>query len=296
MKLAGKQSTLLFLLIIALILMAYVIFIQNPETKRLEDMNYELTLIEARKREIDQTILAGQGLNTEIEAYKAQITEVEQRLLPVIETHVISQKIQEKFVQHGIPFITLVNSESPVEDRVLEPDETTTSPNLIRSVRFNFQVCGTDGRTMSILDIGDMPLEEIPAPPEGTAENPEDAIIYKVVGYDEFMSAVKDVEDDLPESIKIKSISMEDSGQGFMYYNLSVVVYSHDLPERISEPVMDGDYITWTGVPVSSIPRDGLIGIPYGSIPVSMQSESFFRPFALFPAAIEETPTTTAEE
>jgi hypothetical protein len=103
------------------------------------------------------------------------------------------------------------------------------------------------------------------------------------------MKAVKDIEDDLPESIKIKSISLEDSGQGFMYYNVSVVVYSYDLPDRISEPVMEGDYITWTGAPVSSIPKDGLIGIPYASIPTAMREELFFRPFALFPVAPEET-------
>ncbi len=295
MKLAGKQSTLLFLLIIALILMAYILFIQNPESKKIDAKKYELTQIEARKKEIDQTILAGQGLNTEIESYKTQITEIEQKLLPVIETQVIAQKIQDAFIKHGIPFITLIQTEAPTEDRVLESDETTISLNLMRSVLFKFQVSGTDGRTMSILDIGDTPIEEIeiPAPTEGTAEDLENPIIYKLVGYNEFIAAVKDIEDDLPETVKIKSISMTDSGQGFMLYDLSVVVYSYDLPDRVSEPVMDGDYITWTGVPVSSIPKDGLIGIPYEAIPLSMRQDAFFRPFALFPVAPVETETET---
>jgi hypothetical protein len=288
MKLAGRQSTLLFLLVIALIFMAYIIFIQTPESERIKEKNLELSNVEATKKQIDATILAGEGLNAEIEAYKVQITDIEQRLLPVIESQVISQKIQDKFVQHGIPFITLISTEMPMEDRVLEPDETTISPNLLRSVRFNFQVSGTDGRNMSILDAGMIPPENIPAT-EVETENPEDAIIYKVVGYEEFMKAVKDIEDDLPESIKIKSISLEDSGQGFMLYNVSVVVYSYDLPDRISEPVMEGDYITWTGAPVNNIAKDGLIGIPYASIPTVMREEMFDRPFALFPVAPEET-------
>ena len=286
MKIASRQSTLLIIVILVLVLLAYVVFIQNPTTELLKNQNIELSRVEAEKKQIDQTILAGQGLNAEIEAYKLQISGIEQRLLPVIETQVIAQKIQDKFIQHGIPFITLISTETPVEDRVLEPDGVTVSDNLLRSVRFNFQVCGTDGRNMSILDIGTEPTV-IAADP--AVEGSEEVIAYKIVGYDEFMNAVKDVEDDLPDSVKLKVISLEDTGEGFMYYNLTVVVYAYDLPDRISEPVMEGDYITWTGAPVNNIVKEGLVGIPYDMVPESTRDDNLYRPFAIVPVEPETT-------
>ncbi len=262
---------MLFIVIILLIFLAYIVFIQNPESKRLNDKQAELTKVELQKKQIDQTIYAGEGLNTEIEAYKTQISEIEQRLLPEINTQIVAQKIQDKFIAHGIPFITLTNSEPVVEDRVLMPDGINPSPNFMKSVRINVQVCGTDGENKSILDAED--------------ERPEEG--YKVVGYDEFMKAVKDIEDDLPESVKIKSIVLKDSMQGFMYYTISVVVYAYDLPDRISEPNMDSDYLTWDGVPIKDIPTDGTIGVPYDLIPEPNRDEFVFRPFAEAPKVEE---------
>jgi len=151
------------------------------------------------------------------------------------------------------------------------PDGVNASPNYMKSVRFNVQVCGTDGVTKSILDTAEEP------PEEG----------YKVVGYDEFIKAVKDIEDDLPESVKIKGIKLEDSGQGFMFYTVSVVVYSFELPGRVSTPNMDTDYLTWDGVPIKDITKDGSIGIPYELIPESSRDEFVYRPFAEAPPVAE---------
>lgn len=277
MRTSGKHSTLLFIVLIALVLLGYIVLVQNPESKKLKTKNQELATLQTKKQEIDQTILAGQGLNTEIEAYKEQITEIEQKLLPKIETQIIAQKLQDKFVQHNIPFITETNTEPLVEYRVLMPDGTKTSPNLLQSVLFYVKVCGTDGVTRSILD-------------EGTAvpESEDGEAVYKVVGYEEFIKAVKDIEDDYPDSVKIKSIGLEDSGQGFMYYNVAVVVYSYNLPDRITEPDMDQDYLTWTGRHTNSIEKDGFIGIPYDMIPESNRQDDTFRPFALNMPEIEE--------
>ncbi|MBN1892367.1 MAG: hypothetical protein JW780_06250 [Clostridiales bacterium] len=275
MKTSGKHSTLLFIVLIALVLLGYIVLVQNPESKRLKTKNDELATLQIKKQEIDQTIMAGQGLSAEIEAYKEQIAEIEQKLLPSIETQIIAQKLQDKFVQHNIPFITKTNTEPMVEYRVLMPDGTKTSPNLLQSVLFYVQVCGTDGVNRSILD-------------EGAALPEDEEAGYKVVGYEEFIDAVKDIEDDYPDSVKIKTIGLEDSGQGFMYYNLAVVVYSYYLPDRITEPDMSHDYLTWSGTPTNDIEKNGLIGIPYNMIPEARRDENTFRPFALDIPELEE--------
>jgi hypothetical protein len=288
MKMAGKQSTLLFIVIIALILLAYIVFIQNPESATLIKKQQEYKTVQAKRNQIAEALLAGDSLNAELDAYGKQIQELEQKLIPEIQTQVIAQKLQSKFIEHGIPFITITNTDPAVEDHVLQPDGVTESPNYLKSVRFNIQVCGTDGVNRSILDEGTTPpVTTNPATPNAVVKP------YKIVGYDEFIKAVKDIEDDLPASIKIKSIKLEDSGQGFMFYNVSVVVYSFVLPSYEGNTYKDNEYMNWNGTPIDEITKDGLIGIPFELIPESLIEEKTYRPFAL-EQVIEETPTPEA--
>lgn len=274
MKLAGRQTTMLFIALIALMLLCYFVFIHGPESDKLVAKQTELNTVTQEKKRINDRIAAGEGLNAEIENYKKLIIEFEEKLLPSVETQVIAQIIQDKFEEHGIPFITKTNTEAPSENHVLLPDGTAVSDAFLMSVIFNIEVCGTDGIHRSILD-----GEEVPdaAVPEG--ENPG----YLLVGYDEFISALKDIEDDLPDSVRLNSITLEDSGQGFMYYSVSVITYSMYLPDRLSEPATSGSYITWNGIPANQIPREGLIGIPFELVPPTQLDEKIFLPFALYP-------------
>jgi|GEM_PF-6630432 len=52
MKMAGRQSTLLFIVIILLIFLAYVVFIQNPESKRLKETQTKLAAVELKMTQI----------------------------------------------------------------------------------------------------------------------------------------------------------------------------------------------------------------------------------------------------
>jgi len=275
MKMAGKQTTLLFIALIALILLCYFVFIHGPESDKLVVKNTELQTVQAEKKRINDRIAAGEGLNAEIESYKKLITDIEKSLLPDIETQVIAQILQDKFVDHGIPFITKTNTSIPTEERVLLPDGTQMSDEALISVIFNLQVCGTDGFHQSVLD-------DVEAT-EPSQEQEDEQLNYILIGYDEFISALKDIEDDLPDSVKIRSITLEDSGQGFMYYSVSVVAYTMYLPNRISEPSTSGAYITWNGIPVNQIPREGLIGIPYDRVPETLRDDKIYLPFAFYP-------------
>jgi hypothetical protein len=129
-------------------------------------------------------------------------------------------------------------------------------------VIFSITASGSDGVAPTILD-------------ESTGGTPA------LVGYKEFIKAVKDIEDDNPESVRIHSISFEDSGQGFMSFTASIEVLAFILPDRISTADMQQDYIVWGGTDVDAITSDGLVGIPFDNIPASQFELDTYRPFSL---------------
>lgn len=260
MKLSGRETTLILVMLVVLMLLGYYLFLLSPAQAKLATLEDELATVKNTKIQNDAIIVKQKDLEKEIADAKQQASDIELSLLPALRSEAITQKIQAAFVNSGIPFITECTSEAVVEDQVLLSDGTFSDNQLV-SVIFNITASGSDGVAPTILD----------AYTGGTPA---------LVGYKEFIKAVKDIEDDNPESVRIHSISFEDSGQGFMFFTASVEVLAFSLPDRISTADMEQEYIVWGGTDIDDITNDGLVGIPFANIPVSQFEIDTFRPFS----------------
>jgi hypothetical protein len=261
MKLSGRETTLILVMLVVLMLLGYYLFLLSPAQKKLAVLEDELTTVENTKIQNDAIIVKQKDLEKQISESKDQASKIETTLLPAIRSEAITQKLQAAFVGGGIPFITECSSEPVVQDQILMPDGTFSDNQLV-SVLFKIKASGSDGVAPTILDqsVGGTPA---------------------LVGYNQFIKAVKDIEDDNPESVRINSISFEDSGQGFMFYTATIEVLAFSLPDRISAANMEQEYIVWGGTKISSITNDGTVGIPFSNVPVSQFDIDAFRPFSI---------------
>lgn len=261
MKLSGRETTLILVMLVVLMLLGYYLFLLSPAQKNLATLESELTTVKQTKVQNDAIIVKQKDLEKEIADSKTQASEIEASLLPALRSEVITQKIQTAFINNGIPFITECTSEPFVQDQILLADGSFSDNQLI-SVIFNIKASGSDGVAPTILD-------------ESTGGMPA------LVGYNEFIKAVKDIEDDNPESVRIHSISFEDSGQGFMFFTASIEVIAFILPDRISTADMNQEYIIWGGTDVEDITSNGNVGIPFENIPGSQFDIDAYRPFSV---------------
>lgn len=268
MKLSGRETTLILVMLVVLLLLGYYLFLLAPAQDKLSVLENELVAVKSTKVANDAIIVKQLDLETQITESKEQASAIEKLLLPELRAEAITERLQAAFISAGIPFITECTGEPVVNNQILLPDGTFSDNQLV-SVIFNITASGSDGIAPTILD-------EFTATPA-------------LVGYEEFIQAVKDIEDDNTESVRIKSISFEDSGQGFMFYTASIEVFAFYLPDRISTADLEQDYITWGGTDVNDITSDGLVGVPFSSIPASQFSIDAYRPFSvLAPELIPE--------
>lgn len=260
-KISTRETVLLILLIAAVFFLLFFFIIIGPAQDNFSDKKVQLATLQSQKVAMDNTIAAGKSLASLKIDYENQAVEFEGTLLPTIKSEVIAQILQQKFVDAGIPFFVTTESASPQYYQTMMPDGSF-SPNQLLSVRYMLKVSGSDGVFPTILD-------------------PVDSEAPSLIGFKEFTTALKDIEDDLPASIKIYSISLEDSKAGFMYYQVEVDAFAYSLPDRLSAPDMDQTYVNWQGQDVTTLDLGGTVGIPFMLIPPTSFPPDVERPYTL---------------
>lgn len=268
MKLSGRETTLILAMLIVLLLLGYYLFLLKPAQNKLAERDAELYSIKQDRSQKDKVIEDEKLLADEIVTIETDIIEIESSLLPSIVPEVVTQKLQAAFEDNGIPFIIECSAEPIVTDQILLSDGNY-SYNTLSSVIFTISASGSDGIAPTILDVD----------ADGNWSR------ATLVGYDEFILAVKDIEDDNPGSVKIRSISLEDSGQGFSTYTATIEVFAFSLPDRISTADMSQEYMIWEGTDLDNLRTDGEIGIAIEDIPLSLFDIDFYRPFSVYPTA-----------
>ena len=276
MKNSGGRDTFLLFIVLILVLGAvcYLCVIKK-NFDRLNEVKDELKVVEAEKAKNDAIIQQAQELDAERERLKTEIQSLETKMLPSLDTSAIQRKLYKHFEDAGIPFYVEVENTIPVYDTVTMANGVT-SPNRVKSSTYTIQVSGTDGWLLTHDEGDDIPYQVfynqlgIPFDDDGTTVNKEAQKIgydnaneiktSTYVGYDQFVEAIKAIQADAPDYVKITDIQIEDTKQGFCYYKASVDVFSYELVDRISVAPTDMEYMKWVGA--EQIATGGLVGLP----------------------------------
>ena len=269
----GRDTFLLFIvLLLALGAVCYLCVIKKNFDK-LADVKEELRVVEAEKAKNDAIIQQAQELDAQSEELKKQIQALEVKLLPTLDTSAIQRKLYKHFEDAGIPFIVEVSNTPATYETVTT--NGTTSPNRVKTSDYTVKVSGTDGWLLTHDEGDDIPYMVfynqlgIAVGDETTVNEEAKKIGYDnanqiqtstYVGYDEFVAALKKIQADAPDYVKISEITIEDTKQGFCYFSATVSVFSYELVDRISVAPTDMNYMKWEGA--EQIATGGIVGLP----------------------------------
>ena len=272
----GRDTFLLFVvLLLALGAVCYLCIIQKNLDK-LNSVKEELAQVEQEKAMNDAIIQQAEQLDAQREELKNQLQTLENKLLPELYTSAIQRKLFKHFEDAGIPYIVEV-SNTPLAYELVNMTDGKVSPDRVMSSRYKIRVAGTDGWLITHDEEEERGIDyrvfynqlAIPRDDQNTV-NPEaqalgltsakeiKSAIY--VGYDEFVTALKAIQADAPDYVKIASIEIEDMKQGFCEYTAEVDVFAYDLIDRISAAPTNMNYMNWVGA--ENIATGGLVGLP----------------------------------
>lgn len=272
----GKDTFLLFVvLLLALGAVCYLCIIKKNLDK-LNTVKEELSQVEQEKAMNDAIIQQAEQLDAQREELKNQLQTLENKLLPELYTSAIQRKLFKHFEDAGIPFIVEV-SNTPLEYELVNMTDGKVSPNRVVSSRYKIKVSGTDGWLITHDEEIERGIDyrvfysqrAIPVDDKNTVNPDAQALgltsaneikTNTYVGYDEFVAAIKAIQADAPDYVKIASIEIEDIAQGFCEYTAEVDVFAYDLIDRISAAPTNMNYMNWVGA--ENIAKGGIVGLP----------------------------------
>ena len=265
MKFSKRELFMIGFVVAAILIILYVSVIYGPATDDLSAAQQEYANLVAQKDENQKVIDRVAALTGTRDKLKSEIATIENSLLPELDVEVIASRFIDIFAANNLECITSISSALPTSIMMQRADGSTSGDSA-QYIRISMKVSGNDGVTEG----------GIPA-----------------AGYEDFIKAVKTIETENPTAIRIYSISMEETQQGFQYFLIDVDVYQFVLSSQRIDPIDTSDpYISWYR---EDVPTGGLIGIPYISVPPSKLQDVYFRPFATTQVAggVPTTPVTT---
>lgn len=270
----GKDTALLFfVLLLALGAVCYLCVIKK-NLDNLNSVKTELAEVEQEKARNDAIIDQANQLDAQKETLVKELKEIEGKLLPDLNTAAIQRKIYKYFEDAKIPFVVKVENTALTYDTVTLPDGTV-SVDRVKWSNYKIRVSGTDGFMLTHDEGDEIPDEvfytqlTIPVGDKTRKNEEANKIGYEdayhintdtYVGYDEFVTALENLQKEAPAYVKVSDIEIEDMGQGFCEFTAAVNVYAYDLVNRKSIPDTNMQYMNWVGI--ENILTGGIVGMP----------------------------------
>lgn len=264
MKLQKKEIIIFSLFIGVIFIVIFWAFLLTPVQNQLKANQLEFKTLYQQDLDNQAIINSVTSLIDGKKNLEAEIGTIEQSLLPFVNTEIVTEHLVDILQRNGLKFVTSINAlhpESSIQP-VVYPDGSVgnVSTSLLQ---VHFTISGTDGLT-------------------------EGGIPY--AGYDQFISAVKDIEDEDPDSIRITSISMTDTNKGYQTFDIYIDVYAFNIPNPVAPYDTAQPYVNWYR-PDANL--GGLVGIPYALV---IEPSAGFKPFASYGDSAGSTSVVSPEE
>ncbi|MBO4637774.1 MAG: hypothetical protein J5685_11580 [Clostridiales bacterium] len=261
-----EKYGMIALVVVIILFFIYLLGIRTLNNDYQNQIN-QLNELQARVDYLDALKENNDAARVEIAQVRSNIISEEDRFIPQIHTEVLEQYVTKKFEDNGCPYLVSLNSADISFPVVVLPDGSTSEDSLVCK-RISVTYSTTDGfnipqynRTNSIIEDGIPNYETLETLIEMMETRTGPWNEEGAIGYDEFINALKDIESEDPDAIKLYSISAVDSG-GHMLLTAEIDFYSVTFLNRISTNSSNAPYAAWAGD--TNISTDaGFIGMPY---------------------------------
>lgn len=263
-NLTAREKGFMYVVTLLIIVVLAYFFGIRTLNKKYDEYRVELQTLQARKAYLDQLRENNASMATEIEVLKEQCSEIESSFIDKLESEVIGQYVLKTFEDAGCPFLISFSTSDVGMSAVTYPDGTTASDGLL-CTQVAVSYSSTDGytvtqynRTPDFTNKATVPVAQTIA---DLSEQMGQGEYAKRKGYDEFLTALKKINSENPDCIKVNSIEVIENN-GVLTLTATINFYGVSLRNRISVDENHAPYTYWSGANNVDT-KGGFIGFPY---------------------------------
>lgn len=263
-NLTAREKGFMYVITLLIIVVLGYFFGIRTLNNKYEEYKAELQTLQERKAYLDQLRANNASMATEIELLKSSCAEIELSFIDELETECIQQYVLKTFEDAGCPFLISVGSTDIGMPSVTYADGTTAKDGLV-CMQITVNYSSTDGytvtqynRTPDFTPGAKTPVAETV---ETLSEQMGQGEYAKRKGYDEFLAALKKINAENPDCIKVSSITVSENN-GAMALSATINFYGASLRNRLSVDDSKKPYTYWNGNKNVDT-KGGFIGFPY---------------------------------
>ena len=268
-NLSTREKILIFCVALLLVCAIFYIAALRPLGNLISSASSDLADREAQMQYYEELKASNNETKKQIDAMEKTIKEQEGSMLADVDGENLVNYVMRVLEENGSPYQASISSADIPCDDIILPNGDKASQSLILK-RITVKYATTDGFTIPEYDFHPQWIKTIDGVYDYDIELIEDAISkmgdeneYPIVGYNEFIKAMKVIAKEIPSCVKIHSIKIEDSKYGFLYLNAEIDVYGANLGSSRLLPVSDKDQVKldWGGKTNVDC-KGGMIGMP----------------------------------
>ena len=265
----GQREKYGVIAVIILIVMFGIYFFGIRKNQQdAEELSAKATDLQAQIDYYDSLKAENEQTQAEIHQIESTISDLESQFIPVIQTENLERYVINKFKSKNCMYLNTITSENAVPDRVVLPSgDLSNDALLITSISVEYST--TDGllpgaynmtgeahidRTANAAPVEDQlaDIQMLPFEREYDWRGLEEQ-------YNAFIEALKEIEVENTDCVKISSISIEGES-GYLLLGATINFYSANFTNRVSEPVFNDPFEVWSGDALTSFGHDGFFG------------------------------------
>ena len=263
-NLTAREKGFMYVITLLIIVVLSYFFGIRTLNDKYDQYKQQLHALEERKAYLEQIKANNATMEVEIQALKADCEKLELSFIDKVEAECVQQYVLKTFESEGCPFLVKVSTSEVGMSAVTLPDGSA-SPDGLVCAKVEVSYSSTDGYTVT----------QYNREPDFTskAEVPAATTINDLIGqmgkgkyaerhgYEEFISALKKINAENPDCIKVDYIFVGQSN-GVLELNATISFYGANLHNRLSVDENKAAYTYWQGN--SNVDTSGgFIGFPY---------------------------------
>lgn len=263
-NLTAREKGFMYVITLLIIVVLGYFFGVRTLNDKYDEYKAQLAALEERKAYLDQIRANNATMETEIKLLKEECEKIELSFIDKIESETIEQYVLKTFEDAGCPFLTSVTTTDVGMPTVSYADGSTSEDRLL-CLQVVVTYVTTDGYTPTQYNRTPDFTPQAETPVEETAMAMKDQFgkgeFAERRGYDEFITAVKKINAENTDCIKVDSITATELN-GYMELSAQISFYGASLKNRLSVDNSKAPYTNWSGN-TNIDTEGGFIGFPY---------------------------------
>ncbi len=260
-NLSTREKAFIYVILLLLIIVGgYFLGIRNLNNQ-YNEYKTQLDQLNARKAYLDQLKLDIDATADEIKELDGMIEEKELSFIDKLDSECIEQYVMKTLEDSGMPYLSAITCEDIACAPVSYPDGSA-APDSLQCLRVTIKYSTTDGYITPQYNLNpDQTGEDAGAIISALYVLQDESFAGPMVGYDEFIEALKKIAEENPDCIKIHEVNVVQNA-GFLDLNASIDFFGTALANRVSTDDRTDAYTFWQG-DKNVDTAGGFIGFPY---------------------------------